>query len=164
MACYKFYQDKKCTVLERTFFTVEAASEEAAIRCAGQLGKGDLYAAEMQQEGIAIDESETLYDSMEELSVNDNGDQPTVEIFAGTPRKGHLIAREHHGAAVANMVAANGFSDDGTHHRLAAVELRPRRREPGFCRACEAWWSGPPKRIKSESGKSMPNEPDNGSR
>lgn len=52
MACYKFYQDKKYTVWERTFFTVEADSEEAAIRCAGQLGKGDLYAAEMQQEGI----------------------------------------------------------------------------------------------------------------
>lgn len=97
MACYKFYQDKKCTVWERTFFTVEADSEEAAIRCAGQLGKGDLYAAEMQQEGIAIDESETLYDSMEELSVDDNGDQPTVEVFAGTPRKGHLIAENNTG-------------------------------------------------------------------
>ena len=35
------------------------------------MGKGDLYAAEMQEEGIAIDESETLYDSMEELSVDE---------------------------------------------------------------------------------------------
>ena len=37
----------------------------------GHLGKGDLYAAEMQEEGIAIDESETLYNSMEELSVGE---------------------------------------------------------------------------------------------
>ena len=80
MACYKFYQDKKCTVWERTFFTVEADSEEAAIRCAGQLGKGDLYAAEMQQEGIAINESETLYDTMNEISTEENSGNSIIEI------------------------------------------------------------------------------------
>ncbi|MBP3529485.1 MAG: hypothetical protein J6K02_12605 [Alistipes sp.] len=142
MACYKFYQDKKCTVWERTFFTVEADSEEAAIRCAGQLGKGDLYAAEMQQEGIAIDESETLYDSMEELSVDDNGGQPTVEIFAGTPRKGHLIAENITGPQWRRWWRQTDFP---TMERITGLRQSDYDPEDGcqaFVDACEAWWSG----------------------
>ena len=133
MACYKFYQDKKCTVWERTFFTVEADSEEAAIRCAGRLGKGDLYAAEMQEDGIAIDESETLYDSMEELSVDDNGDQPTVEIFVGTPRKGHLIAENITGPQWRRWWRQID-SPTRARHRPAAVGLCFRRGVSGFYR------------------------------
>ena len=141
MACYKFYQDKKCTVLERTFFTVEAASEEAAIRCAGQLGKGDLYAAEMQQEGIAIDESATLYDSMEELSVNDNGDQPTVEIFAGTPRKGHLIAENITGPQWRTWWRQTDFPTMERITGLRQSNYDPVDESQAFVDACEAWWN-----------------------
>ena len=142
MAYYKFYQDKKCTVWERTFFTVEAGSEEAAIRFAGQFGKGDLYAAEMQEEGIGIDESETLYDSMEELSVDDNGDQPTVEIFVGTPRKGRMIAQNVSGpqwqawwqqADFATMERATG---------LRQSDYAPEDGCQAFIDACNDWWAG----------------------
>lgn len=141
MACYKFYQDKKCTVWERTFFTVEAASEEAAIRCAGQLGKGDLYAAEMQEDGIAIDESETLYDSMEELSVDDNGDQPTVEIFAGTPRKGHLIAENITGPQWWRWWRQTDFAMMERITGLRQSDYAPEDGYQAFVDACEAWWN-----------------------
>lgn len=142
MTCYKFYQDKKCTVWERTFFTVEADSEEAAIRCAGQLGKGDLYAAEIQEDGIAIDESETLYDSLEELLVDDNGDQPTVEIFAGTPRKGHLIAENITGPQWRRWWRQIDFP---TRERVTGLRQSDYALEEGyqaFVDACEAWWNG----------------------
>ena len=141
MAYYKFYQDKKCTVWERTFFTVEADSEEAAIRCAGQLSKGDLYAAEMQEDGITIDESETLYDSMEELSADDNGDQPTVEIFAGTPRKGHLIAENITGPQWRRWWRQ---IDSPTRERVTGLRQSDYAPEDGyqaFVDACEAWWN-----------------------
>ena len=142
MACYKFYQDKKCTVWERTFFTVEAASEEAAIRCAGQLGKDDLYAAEMQEEGIAVEESETLYDSMEELSVDDNGDQPTVEIFVGTPRKGRIIAENITGPQWRRWWRQ---IDSPTRERITGLQQSDYDPENGyqaFVDACETWWNG----------------------
>ena len=142
MAYYKFYQDKKCTVWERIFFTVEADSEEAAIRCAGQLGKGDLYAAEMQEEGIAIDESETLYDSMEELPVDDNGDQPTVEIFVGTPRKGRMIAQNVSGPQWRRWWWQTDFA---TMEHITGLRQSDYDSEGGyqaFIDACEVWWSG----------------------
>ena len=141
MACYKFYQDKKCTVLERTFFTVEAAIEEAAIRCAGQLGKGDLYAAEMQ-DGIAIDESETLYDSMEELSVDDNGDQPTVEIFVGTPRKGRIIAENITGPQWRTWWRQADFATMERITGLRQSDYDPENGYQAFINACETWWNG----------------------
>lgn len=139
MPTYKFYQDKKCTVWERTFFTIEAESEEAAIRCAGQLGKGDLYAAEMQEEGIAIDESETLYDSMEELSVNNNDGQPTVEIFC---KNGDDIADNVSGSVWNYWWQQN---DTWTMKRITGLQQSDFGAEDGskaFVDACNDWWNG----------------------
>lgn len=157
MACYKFYQDKKCTVWEWTFFTVEADSEEAAIRCAGQLGKGDLYAAEMQEDGIAIDESETLYDSMEELSIDDNGDQPTVEIFVGTPRKGRIIAGNTTGPLWQSWWRQADFATMERITGLWQADYDPEDGCQAFTDACEAWWNGQSEeeqiRIRKESAQ-----------
>lgn len=43
--------------------------------------KSDLHDTQRPEDSITIYASETLYDSMEALPVEDNNDQPTREIF-----------------------------------------------------------------------------------
>lgn len=81
MTSYRFYLDEKCTVWVRTYFTVEAPDRDTAASCAARIAKGDLHDTQRPEDGIAIDASETLYDSMEALPAEDNDDRPTREIF-----------------------------------------------------------------------------------
>lgn len=81
MTSYRFYLDEKCTVWVRTYFTVEAPDRDTAASCAARIAKSDLHDTQRPEDGIAIDASETLYDSMEALPAEDNDDQPTREIF-----------------------------------------------------------------------------------
>nr|WP_281548772.1 hypothetical protein [Alistipes onderdonkii] len=81
MTNYRFYLDEKCTVWVRTYFTVKAPNRDAAKSCAARIAKSDLHDTQRPEDSITIYASETLYDSMEALPVEDNNDQPTREIF-----------------------------------------------------------------------------------
>mgnify|MGYP005975285835 CR=1 FL=1 len=81
MAKFKFYQDKKYTFWERTSFTVEAPNETDAAEKASSLARGSLFDAEVNDPTIEIDESVTLYDTGEEILPDENGGEPTVEIY-----------------------------------------------------------------------------------
>lgn len=54
MACYKFYQDTKHTIWQRTHFTVEAPTEEEAIRKAAALIEDGMFDAEPENDRIRI--------------------------------------------------------------------------------------------------------------
>ena len=56
MACYKFYQDTKHTIWQRTRFTVEAPTEEEAIRKAAALIEDGMFDAEPEADRIRIGE------------------------------------------------------------------------------------------------------------
>lgn len=100
MACYKFYQDTKHTIWQRTHFTVEAPTEEEAIRKAAALIEDGMFDAEPEDDRIRIGESELLFDTLSALSTEENDGETTVEIYSGTPRRGRMIAEtgtERHG-------------------------------------------------------------------
>ena len=54
MVCYKFYQDTKHTIWQRTRFTVEAPTEEEAIRKAATLIEDGMFDAEPEDDRIRI--------------------------------------------------------------------------------------------------------------
>ena len=74
MATFDFYLDQKHTIWYRNTFSIEAETLEEAKAKVIELCNnptGDSFS----------DEWETLYDSAEELSVGDNGGQPTEEVY-----------------------------------------------------------------------------------
>ena len=83
MACYKFYQDTKHTIWQRTRFTVEAPTEEEAIRKAAALIEDGMFDAEPEDDRIRIGESELLFDTLSALSTEENDGETTVEIHSG---------------------------------------------------------------------------------
>ncbi|CQB87658.1 Uncharacterised protein [Chlamydia trachomatis] len=81
MEKFNFYQDRKVTCWERTHFDVKAESyEEAVALVKSWQGGGGLCFED--DENIIITDGETLYDTSESLSVEENGGQPTIEVFA----------------------------------------------------------------------------------
>lgn len=91
MSIFKFFQDRKYTVWERTHFIIEADTENIAISCAVQAMKDDISTVDIENAVIVIEETETLYDTMEYICVEENAGQPTQEIYMGTPRKNTLL-------------------------------------------------------------------------
>ena len=75
---YTFYIDQKVTVWERMDCTIEANSYEEALEKANKVFEDSYYA---EEDPNISEETETLYDSMENLSRKDNGDQPTRELI-----------------------------------------------------------------------------------
>lgn len=68
---FEFYMDQKHTVWLRTWFSVQARSQEEANEKVRQMFDND------QIEG----DTEYLYETLEEMSLEDNGDMSTVEIY-----------------------------------------------------------------------------------
>lgn len=68
---FEFYMDQKHTVWLRTWFSVQARSQEEANEKAREMYDND------EIEG----DTEYLYDTLEEMSLDDNGDMSTVEIY-----------------------------------------------------------------------------------
>lgn len=79
MATFNFYQDQKTTVWDRNRFSVEASTYDEAVEKVRSIK--DLLIAESEQNGIKLNSCETLFDTMEHLSPEDNGGCPTLEIF-----------------------------------------------------------------------------------
>lgn len=68
---YKLYVDKKCTVWERETFLVEADTQVEALEKIEKLDS-EAYGY--------FTEAETLYDTMSELSPEENNGEATIEI------------------------------------------------------------------------------------
>ncbi len=81
MEKFNFYQDRKVACWERTHFDVKAESYEEAVAIVKSWQGEDVLCFE-DDENIIITDGETLYDTFESLSVEENGGQPTIEVFA----------------------------------------------------------------------------------
>ena len=81
MEAFRFYQDRKVTCWERTHFDVKAESYEEAVAIV-KSWQGEDVLCFGDDENIIITDGETLYDTSESLSVEENGEQPTIEVFA----------------------------------------------------------------------------------
>ena len=81
MEKFNYYQDRKGTCWERTHFDVKAESYEEAVAIVKSWQGEDVLCFE-DDENIIITDGETLYDTSESLSVEENGGQPTIEVFA----------------------------------------------------------------------------------
>ena len=81
MTRYKFSQDRKHTIWTRTHFTIDAPTQAEAIAKAATLVGQDVEDAEAEDERISIEESETLYDTMDEIPVEDNDGNSTIDII-----------------------------------------------------------------------------------
>ena len=77
----RFYQDRKVTCWERTHFEVTAENYEEAVALVKSWQGEDVLCFE-DDEKIIITDGETLYDTSESLSVEENGGKPTIEVFA----------------------------------------------------------------------------------
>ena len=80
MAYYTFYQDRKVTYWERAHFDVQANSYEEAIAIV-QSWNGEDVALWEDEEKVVITEGETLYETNEALSPEENHGQATIEVF-----------------------------------------------------------------------------------
>lgn len=74
---FNFYRDRKCSVWERDWYSIEAESkEEAWIKLQSSIEEGFDF-----EEYHGFRETETLYNTMEELSPKDNLNNSTIEIY-----------------------------------------------------------------------------------
>lgn len=81
MATFNFYQDQKHTVWDRHRFSVEADDYEEAIAKVCSIKDRLIIESVDDGDGITFDSCETLYDTMEHLSPEDNGGCSTLEMF-----------------------------------------------------------------------------------
>ena len=86
MTRFDFYQDRKVTCWERTRFEVTAESYEEAVSII-QSWKGEDVLLFEDDETIIITDGETLYETSESLSVEENAGSPTIEVFDGQGRE-----------------------------------------------------------------------------
>ena len=76
MENYTFHQDVKCSLWVRQFFSIDAESLEEAKR------KAIKFRSEDVSDYPEFENSETLFETQENISVEDNDGQPTVELYA----------------------------------------------------------------------------------
>jgi len=80
MGKYKFYQDRKVASWERDYFSVEADSYEEAVAIVRSWNFEDV--SNITDKRLHYDEwSDTLTDSSEYMSPEENNGYPTMEIF-----------------------------------------------------------------------------------
>lgn len=81
MEAFRFYQDGKVTCWERTHFEVTAENYEEAVAIVKSWQGEDVLCFEDNEKVIIMDDK-TLYETSEHLSVEENGGNPTIEVFA----------------------------------------------------------------------------------
>ena len=75
MKTFNFYKDEKVTIWNREHFTVEAETqEEANQKVLEAIKNGDIS-------DFKHTTSKYMYDTVEELSVDENSGNPTIEIY-----------------------------------------------------------------------------------
>lgn len=80
METFEYYQDVKCTVWERKFFTVKASSQEEADEIAKQCAVGNVQDRN-DDRVLALEEDETIYDTMDLVPLEENHGSPTIEVY-----------------------------------------------------------------------------------
>ncbi len=88
MATYKFYQDKKIEIWERTHFTVNADTEAEAKNIIENQNGNDTD----HMTGIVVGASEMLFETSKNISMNDNAGFATLEIYIDNGDKDNLIS------------------------------------------------------------------------
>ena len=86
---YKFKKDSKVTVWQRDYITVEADSPEEAYALMKENALEDFSC--LNDERITYDRTETLFDTIEVLPVEENDNQATVEIYHAYHNNSKLI-------------------------------------------------------------------------
>jgi hypothetical protein len=79
MATFDFFTDKKVTMWERVNFEIEADTYNQAVQKAIEFSKNDNFPD--------MADYETLYDTAEPLSVEENGGEATIELFKVSERR-----------------------------------------------------------------------------
>lgn len=77
---FNFYQDRKVTCWERTHFEIKAGDYEQALSVIMAWQGEDVMRFE-DDDKVCITYGETLFDTAESLSVDDNNGNPTIEVF-----------------------------------------------------------------------------------
>lgn len=138
MTRYKFSQDRKHTIWIRTHFTIDAPTQAEAIAKAATLVGQDVEDAEAEDERISIEESETLYDTMDEIPVEDNDGNSTIDIIFDN---GDDLADNVTGAVWDYWWKE---SDDEVLESITGLRRSDFDSEDGgrtFAAACEEWWN-----------------------
>lgn len=78
MKQFKFFQDEKVTLWQRTYITVEAESEEEALK---KIEPFKTEIADSYDYGIDITCDEYLFDTVSSLSVDENRGFATIEFY-----------------------------------------------------------------------------------
>lgn len=76
METFSYYFDEKVTIWNRNHFTIDAENKEEA----NQIAKDYILEKDIDWD-IDITFSEYLYDTSSNLSVEENGGEPTLELF-----------------------------------------------------------------------------------
>lgn len=91
MTKYRFYEDRKVSVWERIYFSIEAATIETAEAQAAAIAHRSLYAAASHAAAIEI-ESETHYETIREIAPSENEGRATVRIHSVDDDNYRMIA------------------------------------------------------------------------
>ena len=151
MTRYKFSQDRKHTIWTRTHFTIDAPTQAEAIAKAATLVGQDVEDAEAEDERISIEESETLYDTMDEIPVEDNDGNSTIDIIFDN---GDDLADNVTGAVWDYWWKE---SDDEVLESITGLrrsDFDPADGCRAFTKACEEWWNKHSDLEKIEMGDS----------
>ena len=92
MTKYRFYEDRKVAVWERIYFSIEAATIEEAEAKAAAMAHTSLYAAACDDAAIEIEESETHYETIQEIAPSENEGRATVRIHSVDDDNYRMIA------------------------------------------------------------------------
>lgn len=93
MAQYDFYQDERCAVWHRTYFSIEASTWEEALVKAASIIKND----KSLDDDIRIEGSEFLEDTLEALPKGPRSNEPSMEFYAETDYGTRLVADDIRG-------------------------------------------------------------------
>lgn len=93
MAQYDFYQDERCAVWHRTYYTIEAPTWAEALAKATSIIKNN----QPLDDDIRIEDSEFLDDTIEALPKEQKPEEPTMELFAETDNGTRMVADDIHG-------------------------------------------------------------------
>ena len=83
MAKFKYYQDQLVKVWERRNFTIEADTQEEADKIAKEIAKSNYQVYAEERDDVEFTDQETLFDTEENVSVEENNGSVTMDIWRG---------------------------------------------------------------------------------
>ena len=92
MTKYRFYEDRKVSVWERIYFSIEAATIERAEAQAAAIVPTHPDTRIGNVEPIEIEESETHYETIREIAPSENEGRATVRIHSVDDDNYRMIA------------------------------------------------------------------------